>query len=154
MAFEIDFNNESSIEWTKAYSTHKSKSDPKSLPTTTLGANGGSTTYAINRTATTFLKSEEMLMECIWIDPKSGARFGVKATFPGHTGDIGAEPYWDVMSDVVSPDDPAHPADWKSNGSDPASPYQWDDVAGCPILATATAGHTSLTVSVVIQYNS
>jgi hypothetical protein len=84
-----------------------------------------------------------------WCNPSTGSRFGTRLYVPFQMIGIGKAPYWFISQD----DDGGSPSEpsWTSSGSDPSYPYTWPTSVGYDIAATPTAGHTSLSIEVLIQ---
>ncbi|MEX0360148.1 hypothetical protein [Flagellimonas sp.] len=85
---------------------------------------------------------------CCWIDPTTGARFGVHIGCGGQPFNVGWQPVWQVMGDHSSSNAPAR---WVASGKDPAEPYNWPTSIGYNIGGSPVASHTALAVTVTIQ---
>lgn len=118
-------------------------------PGDTLQSESGSQIFAVSKTLSTFLTGDYD-MYCMWADPKTGMRFGVCIHVPVQVATfIGTAPNWFVAYDNKGTVN--LPPDWLTSGSDPSDPYTWPSSVGLNIVATPTAGGSTLTVDVMIQ---
>ncbi|MEK6423458.1 MAG: hypothetical protein V4801_28050 [Burkholderia gladioli] len=88
-------------------------------------------------------------IECTWVNTQTNERFGVKLYVPFQMLHIGKAPYWYVSYDQEGMNNTE--PNWISSGSDPSDQFTWPQSIGFNIVATPDAGHTSLSVQIVIQ---
>jgi hypothetical protein len=119
-------------------------------PGSTLQAQAGVQTLSEYQVLSGF-ESASADLYTIWYDPSTGWRFGVMIHGPYQLFGIGKAPYWYVMSDTQPV---GSEANWVLSGDDASQPYTWPSDIGFKIVATPTAGHTSLSIEIVIQDSS
>lgn len=84
---------------------------------------------------------------CVWRNPDTGDRFGIKVHVPVQILEIGTRPYWLIMSDNAAA---GADVNWISSGDDPSTPYTFEHIGGLNIVVTPTSGHSSLALDVDI----
>jgi len=142
--FEIDFTNYSATAFTNLQTETNvlpTFTTVNQTPGPTLQANGGTQTYSLSVLADGMTGFSSFDIWCYW--EGNGIQFGIQIHVPTQIADVGTAPYWYAYSSLA-PDN-------HLLKQEPSVTYTWPAAIGFNIVATPTAGHSTLSVSVVIQ---
>lgn len=147
VALSITFTNYTNVDWSRDrwnWQHHLGLSGLNTSPGPVLKSMNGVESLSQSQILSSFVQGP-LEIWCCWRDPQ-GNRIGVLAHANFQMFGLGYRPYWKIMSDKET----LNPPNWKPNGIDPSTPYQWTDLP-YSIIARPNSEHDSISLEVTIS---
>jgi hypothetical protein len=158
-SWSMTFTNFSSVNWSRSsYTIDKNDIEDiqTNTPSKTLLAHSGVEELALTQQGVSgFLGTQDVReMWCVWADPETGERFGIKIHIYAVAIGIGKAPDWYVMSEKGKSISGKN-IDWKLSGSDPSIPREIvlgnHKITARPTVGDPSSAKFSLAINVIID---